>query len=72
VAAVAGDIPLGLMQTLLPFRLSRMPHERHIKEKRIGNGSSYKTGDAAFYPATPHDLQYPTNVSPPTNCLPIL
>ena len=28
-----GDIPLGLMQTSLRFRLSRMPHGRHIKEE---------------------------------------
>ena len=59
-----GDIPLGLMQTSLRSRLSRMPHGRHIKEERkemrIGNfsldGSSNQTGDAAFTPATPHDL----------------
>ena len=50
------DIPLGLMQTSLRSRLSRMPHGRHIKEERkeirIGNfsldGSSHRTGDAAF------------------------
>ena len=61
-----GDIPLGLMQTSLRSRLSRMPHGRHIKEerkeKRIGNfsldGSSHQTGDAAFTPATPHDLHH--------------
>jgi hypothetical protein len=29
-----GDIPLGLMQTSLRSRLSRMPHGRHIKEER--------------------------------------
>jgi hypothetical protein len=28
-----GDIPLGLMQTQLRSRLSRMPHGRHIKKK---------------------------------------
>jgi hypothetical protein len=28
------DIPLGLMQTSLRLRLSRMPHGRHIKEER--------------------------------------
>jgi hypothetical protein len=28
-----GDIPLGLMQTSLRSRLSRMPHRRHIKEE---------------------------------------
>jgi hypothetical protein len=47
-------------------RLSRMPHGRHIKEKRkeirIGNfsldGSSHQTGDAAFTPAMPHDLHH--------------
>ena len=61
-----GDIPLGLMQTLLRPRLSRMPHRRHIKEEikeiRIGNfsldGNSQQTGDAAITPATPHDLQH--------------
>jgi hypothetical protein len=60
------DIPLGLMQTSLRSRLSRMPHGRHIKEERqkirIGNfsldGSSHQTGDAAFTPATPHDLHH--------------
>jgi hypothetical protein len=29
-----GDIPLGLMQTSLNSRLSRMPHGRHVKEER--------------------------------------
>jgi hypothetical protein len=29
-----GDIPLGLTQTSLRSRLSRMPHGRHIKEER--------------------------------------
>jgi hypothetical protein len=29
-----GDILLGLMQISLRFRLSRMPHGRHIKEER--------------------------------------
>jgi hypothetical protein len=61
-----GDIPLGLMKTSLRSRLSRMPHGRHIKEERkeirIGNfsldGSSHRTGDAAFTPATPHDLHH--------------
>ena len=61
-----GDIPLGLMQTSLRSRLSRMPHGRHIKEERkeirIGNfsldGSNHQTGDAAFTPATPHDLHH--------------
>jgi hypothetical protein len=56
-----GDILLGLMQTPLRSRLSRMPHGRHIKseikEIRIGNisldGSSHRTGDATFAPATP-------------------
>ena len=28
------DIPLGLMQTSLCSRLSRMPHGRHIKDER--------------------------------------
>jgi hypothetical protein len=61
-----GYIPLGLMQNLLRSRLSRMPHGRHIKDERkeirIGNlsldGSSHQTGDAAFTPATPKDLQH--------------
>jgi hypothetical protein len=61
-----GDIPLGLMQTSSRSRLSRMPHGRHIKEERkeirIVNfsldGSSHQTGDAAFTPATPHDLHH--------------
>ena len=61
-----GDILLGLMQTSLRSRLSRMPHGRHIKEERkeiiIENfsldGSSHQTGDAAFTPATPHDLHH--------------
>jgi len=43
-----------------------MPHGKHIKEERkeirTGNfsldGSSHKTGDAAFTTATPHDLQH--------------
>ena len=47
-------------------RLSRMPHGRHIKEERkeirIGNfsldGSSHQTWDAAFTPATLHDLHH--------------
>jgi hypothetical protein len=59
-----GNIPLGLMQTSLLSRLSRMLQGRHIKderqEKRLGylslDGSSYQTGDAAFIPATPQDL----------------
>ena len=50
----------------LRSRLSRMPHGRHIKEERkeirIGNfsldGRSHQTGDAAFTPATPHDLHH--------------
>jgi hypothetical protein len=58
-------IPLGLMQTSLRSCLSRTPHGPHIKDeskgKRIGNfsldGSSHQTGDAAFTPATPHDLR---------------
>jgi hypothetical protein len=29
-----GGIPLGLMQTSLRSRLSRMPHGRHINEER--------------------------------------
>jgi hypothetical protein len=61
-----GDIPLGLMQTSLRSRLSRMPHGRHIKEERkkirIENcsldGSSHQSGDAAFTHATPHDLHH--------------
>jgi hypothetical protein len=60
------DIPLRLMQTSLRFRLSRMPHGRHIKEDRkkirMGNlsldGRSHQTGDAAFTPATPHDSHH--------------
>ena len=66
VKTTQGDIPLGLMQTSLRSRLSRMPHGRHIKEERkemgIGNfsldGSSHQTGDAAFTPATLHDLHH--------------
>ena len=54
-----GDIPLGLMQTSLRSRLSRMPHGRHIKEERkeirIGNfsldGSSHLTGLALPFEA---------------------
>jgi hypothetical protein len=61
-----GDITLGLMQTSLRSRLSRMLHGRHIKDERkeIRNesfsldGISHQTGDAAFTPATPHDLQH--------------
>jgi hypothetical protein len=42
-----------------------MPHGQHIKDERkdvrFGNfsldGSSHETGNAAFTPATPHDLQ---------------
>jgi hypothetical protein len=30
-----GDISLGLMQTPLRSRLSRMPHGRQIKEKKV-------------------------------------
>ena len=60
------DIPLELMQTSIRSRLSRMPHGRHIKEEKtemgIGNfsldGSSHQTEDAAFTPATPHDLRH--------------
>jgi hypothetical protein len=63
---IQGDIALGLMQTSLRSRLSRMPLGRHLKEereeKRIGNfslkSSSYQTGDAAFTPATSHDLYH--------------
>ena len=29
-----GDIPLGLMQTSVHFRLNCMPHGRHIKDER--------------------------------------
>ena len=61
-----GDIRLGLKQTSLCSRLSRVPHGRHIKEKRqkngIGNfsldGRSHQTGDAAITPATPHDSHH--------------
>ena len=61
-----GDIPLGLMQTSLCNRLSRVPHGRHIKEERqeieMGSfsldGRSHHTGDAAFTPATPHDSHH--------------
>ena len=61
-----GDIPLGLMQTSLRSRLSRMPYGQQIKEERkeiiIGNfsldGSSHQTEDAAFTPATPHDSHH--------------
>jgi hypothetical protein len=49
-----GDIPLGLMQTLLRSRLCRMPRGRHIKDERKAlDGSIHQTGDAAFTPATP-------------------
>jgi hypothetical protein len=61
-----GDIHLGFMQTSLRSHVSRMLHGQHIKEERkeiiIGNfslgGSGYQTGDAAFTPATPHDLHH--------------
>jgi hypothetical protein len=56
---------LGSIKTSLRSRLSWMPHGRHNKEERQeiwrGNLSldsrSHQTGDAAFIPATPHDLQ---------------
>jgi hypothetical protein len=43
-----------------------MPNGWHIKDKRKEirlensslNGSSHQTGDAAFTPATPHELQH--------------
>jgi hypothetical protein len=43
-----------------------MPHGRHIKDERKEvrfrnlslDGSSLQTGNAAFTPATPHDLQH--------------
>jgi hypothetical protein len=62
-----GDIPLGLMQTSLRPRLSRIPRGRHIKDERKEmrlvnfslDGSSHQTGDAAFTPATPHYFQHP-------------
>ena len=52
--------------SLCSLNKHRMPHGRHIKEERkeiiIGNfsldGSSHQTGDAAFTPATPHDLHH--------------
>jgi hypothetical protein len=61
-----GDIPLGLMQTSLFYRLSRVRHGRRIKEERkeIGilnislDSRSHQTGDAAFTPATPHDSHH--------------
>jgi hypothetical protein len=59
-----GDIPLGLMQTSLRSRLSRMPHGRHIKTKEICienfslDGSSHQTRNAAFTPATSQDSQH--------------
>jgi hypothetical protein len=64
---------MGLMQTLLRSRLSRMPHGRHIKEERkeikIGNfpldGSSQRTGDAAFTP--PRPMTYSTREPTPTH-----
>ena len=60
------DTPLRLMQTSLRSRLSQMPHGRHIREEseeiRIGSfsldGSCHQTWDAAFTPATPHDLHH--------------
>jgi len=53
-------------RTSLCSRLSRMPHGRHIKDEikvmRLGNfslgGSSHQTGDAAFNPAAPRELQH--------------
>jgi hypothetical protein len=61
-----GDIPLGLMHTSLRSRLSRMPRGRHIKVKRKEirivkfsiDVKKHQTGDAAFTPATPLDLQH--------------
>jgi hypothetical protein len=61
-----GDIPLGLMQTSLRPRLSRMPRGRHIKDERkeirLGNlsldGSNHQTGNAVFTSAMPQDLQH--------------
>jgi hypothetical protein len=60
-----GDIPLELMQISLRPRLSPMPHGRHIKEEKKEyefeislDGSSHQTWDAAFTPATPHDLHH--------------
>ena len=70
-----GDIPLGLMQTSLRSRLSRMLHGRHIKDERkeirIGkfslDGSSHQPWDAAFTPATPHALQHSRANTDPHN-----
>jgi hypothetical protein len=61
-----GDIPVELIQTSLRTRLCRMPHGRHIKDKRnklrpdnfIFDNDSNQNGDAAFTLATPQDLQY--------------
>ena len=47
-------------------RLSRMPHGRHMKDERKEmklenfslDGSSHRTGNAAFTPASPQDLQH--------------
>ena len=44
-----GDIPLGLMQTLLRTRLSRMPHGRHIKEERKEIGIGYFSLDGSSH-----------------------
>ena len=42
-----GDIPLGLMQTSLRSRLSRMPHGRHIKDERKELNKESRTRCAA-------------------------
>jgi hypothetical protein len=56
---------LGLMQTSLRSRLSRMPHQRHIKDETKNglrnfslDGSSHQTGDADVIPATLQDSHY--------------
>ena len=56
----------GPMKTSLRSRLCQMPHRQHItdeiKEMRLEcftlDVSSHQTGDAAFTPATPQDLQH--------------
>jgi hypothetical protein len=62
-----GDIPLGLMQTSLRSRLSRMSHVRHIKDERkeirlesySPECSSHQAMDAASTPTTILDFQRP-------------
>ena len=53
-----GDIPLGLMQTSLRSRLSRMPHGRHIKEE-------IKKYELETSLSTVADIKLGTRPSPP-------